>query len=101
MNRAAKGPTSIIPSELDFMVGLHDDLESVVWVLIYGIMLRHQESLQASGRAYYRCNGVDQLHGSLSYTGLAKDRDVMMFFGSTPFSGDLKNGPPTRAFSAP
>jgi len=33
VDRAAKDPTILVPPELDFIPGLHDNLESMIWVL--------------------------------------------------------------------
>jgi len=78
---AAIDPAIVVPSELDFMPGPRDDLESMIWVLTYAIMLRYQESLQGLKKVHYKRDVVDQLYGSLSYSGLANMRDLMVFRG--------------------
>jgi len=79
-------PATVVPSELDFVPGPRDDLESVIWVLTYAIMLRHQESLQGLRKAHYKRDVVDQFYGSLSYSGLANMHNLMVFHGSNPFA---------------
>jgi hypothetical protein len=81
VDEATDDPALVVPSELDFMPGPQDDLESMIWVLCYAVMLHHQESLRGSAKARYKRKVVDQLYGSLSYSGLAKERDVMMCRG--------------------
>jgi len=85
-DKAARNPDIVVPSELDFMPGPQDDLESVIWVLTYAIMLHHQETLRGSDKADYKRDVVDQFYGSLSYSGLAKERIFMVFHGFSPFS---------------
>jgi hypothetical protein len=75
----------VVPSELDFMPGSGDDLESMIWVLTYAIMLQHQESLQGPVKARCKRNVVDLFHGSLSYSGLAEKRNVVVWCGSNAF----------------
>jgi hypothetical protein len=58
---AAIDPAIVVPSELAFMPGPGEDLESMIWVLTYAIMLRHQESLQGLKKAHYKLNVVDQV----------------------------------------
>ena len=86
---AATDPSIVVPSELDFVPGPGDDLESLIWVLTYAIMLRHHEGLQGPKKAQYKLNVVDGFHGNLSYSGLAKEREVMVFRSIRP----LSNGP--------
>ena len=86
VDKAAKTPGIVVPPELDFVPGPQDDLESVIWVLIYAIILHHQETLRGSDKADYKRNVVDQFYGSLSYSGLAKERVFMVFQGSIPFA---------------
>lgn len=87
VNMAAVDPTTVIPPELDFVPGPRDDLESIIWVLTYAFMLRHQESLQGLRKAHYK-RDVHQFHGSLSYSGLAKERNIMVFHGSNAFADE-------------
>jgi len=89
VGKAANHRTIVVPSELDFMPGPQDDLESMIWVLTYAIMLHHQETLQGSDKVDYKRDVVDRFYGSLSYDGLAEKRDVMVFRGFNP----LANGP--------
>ena len=83
---AAMDPTVVVPSELDFMPGPQDDLESMIWVLTYAIMLRYQEGLQGFKKAQYKLDVVDEFYGSLSYSGLAKERRLMAYEGYNSFS---------------
>jgi len=85
----------MVPSEHDFVLGPGDDLESMIWVLTYAIMLHHQESVQASDKSGYKCNAVDQFYGGLSHSALAKERDVMVFRGINPLA-DKPDGFPIR-----
>ena len=41
VDKAAKNSTIVVPSGLDFMPGPQHDLESMIWVLTYAILLRH------------------------------------------------------------
>ena len=79
---AAIDPTIGVPSELDFIPSPGDDLESMIWVLTYAILLRHQENLPGPMKAQYKLKVVDQLYGSLSYSGLAKEREIMATRGT-------------------
>ena len=83
---AATDPAIVVPSELDFMPGPQDDLESMIWVLTYAIMPRHQESLPPLKKAQYKLKVVDQFYGSLSYSGLANMRKLMVFNGFNPLA---------------
>ena len=85
---AATDPTIVVPSELDFVPGPEDDLESMIWVLTYAIMLRHHEGLQGPKKAQYKLNVVDEFYGNLSYSGLAKERVFMVFHGSNRLGSD-------------
>ena len=87
-DKAARNPSIVVPSELDFVPGPQDDLESVIWVLTYAIMLHHQETLRRLDKADYKRDVVDQLYGGLSYSGLSKERKLMVFEGSN----SLANG---------
>ena len=79
VDKAAKSPGIAIPSELDYMPGPQDDLESMIWVLTYAILLHHQETLHGSDKADYKRDVVDQFYGGLSYSGLAKERKFMVY----------------------
>ena len=81
MQTAAMDPTVVVPSELDFVPGPQDDLESMIWVLTYAIMLRYQEGLQGFKKAQYKLDVIDRFYGNLSYSGLAEKRVVMVFHG--------------------
>ena len=81
VDKAAKNPGIAIPSELDFVPGPQDDLESMIWVLTYAIMLHHQEALQGSDKADYKRDVIDWFYGSLSYSGLTEKRKRMVFDG--------------------
>ena len=84
VNKAAKNPAIFVPSELDFVPGPGDDLESMIWVLTYAVMLHHRANLKGSDKADYKHDVVDTFYGSLSYSGLATGRDVLVFRGSNP-----------------
>jgi len=83
VDKATKNPVIVAPSELDFVPGAGDDLESMIWALTYAIMLHHQESLQGSDKVDYKRDIVDNFYGSLSYYGLAEKRRLMAYDGST------------------
>ena len=95
VDKASNFPATVVPSEHDFVLGPGDDLESMIWVLTYAIMLHHQESVQASDKSGYKCNAVDQFYGGLSHSALAKERDVMVFRGINPLA-DKPDGFPIR-----
>jgi len=82
VGKATKNSAIVVPPELNFVPGARDDLESMIWVITYAIMVHHQESLEGSDKADYKRDVVDQFYGSLSYSGLAKERDVMVFRGT-------------------
>ena len=86
MQTAAMDPTVVVPSELDFVPGPQDDIESMIWVLTYAIMLRYQEGLQGFKKIQYKLDVVDGFYGNLSYSGLAEKRDVMVFRSIRPLS---------------
>jgi hypothetical protein len=81
VDEAADDPTLVVPSELDFMPGPQDDLESMIWVLTYAIMLHHQDSLRGSVKARYKRKVVDKFYDSLSYSALADARKVLVIDG--------------------
>ena len=87
VDMAASDPATVVPSELDFVPGPQDDLESMIWVLTYAVMLHHQEALQGLRKAHYKSKAVDQCYGSLSYSGLATIRKAMVFDGAIPLTG--------------
>ena len=82
MDKATRDPVIVVPSALDFVPGAGDDLESMIWVLTYAIMLHHQESLQGADKADYKRDVIDKFYGSLSYSGLAEKRRFMAYDGS-------------------
>ena len=84
VNRSAKNPGIVIPSELDFVPGLGDDLESMIWVLTYAMMLRHQADLEGSDKAEYKRYVVDTFYGCLSYSALSRERTFLMSRGTIP-----------------
>ena len=92
----AINPTIIVPSELDFIPKPGDDLESMIWVLTYAIMLHHQESLHGPMKALYKRKVVDQFYGGLSYSGIAKERKAMLYSGT-----DLLDNEPEKWFPDP
>ena len=87
-NKAIKNPAIVVPSELDFVPGPGDDLESMIWVLTYAIMLHHQANLKGSDKVDYKRDVVDEFYGSLSYSGLVKLRGTMVLYGSIPLDRD-------------
>ena len=66
-------------SGLGFVPGPGDDLESMIWVLTYAIMLLHHASLRGSDKTEYKRDVIDKFYGNLSYLGLAQERKVMVF----------------------
>ena len=58
---AATDPTIVVPSDLDFVPRPGDDLESMIWVLTYAIMLHHQEGLQGPKKAQHKLDVVDTI----------------------------------------
>ena len=88
VDKAVKNPGTAIPSELDFMPGPQDDLESMIWVLTYAVLLHHQETLRTSDKADYKANIVDKFYGSLSYSGLATMRKFMVYEGFNSLSDE-------------
>ena len=81
VDMAASDPATVVPSELDFVPGPRDDLESMIWVLTYAVMLHHQETLQGMRKAHYKAKVVDQFYGSLSYSGLGEKHTFMVYEG--------------------
>ena len=88
VDMAAVDPATVVPPELNFVPGPRDDLESMIWVLTYSIMLHHQETLQELRKAHYKAKVIDQFYGSLSYSGLAKERKFMAYEGSNSSSDE-------------
>ena len=66
VERATTDPDIVVPSEFNFVPGPGDDLESMIWVLTYAIILHHHWSLQALDKAFYKLYVVDKFYGSLS-----------------------------------
>ena len=55
----------------------------MIWILTYAIMLHHQGSGKAN---YYKRDAVDTFYGSLSYSGLEKERIFMVAQGINPLA---------------
>src|SRR5258706_1194259 len=81
VEKATKNPAIIAPSGLDFVPGPAEDLESMIRVMTYAIMLHHQGSLQGSDKTDYQRDVVNNFYGSLSYSGLAEKRKIMVLGG--------------------
>ena len=71
----------VVPSELDFVPAPGDDLESMIWVLIYAILIHHYANLKGLRRANYKRSVVDAFYGCLSYSALAKERTFLAVAG--------------------
>jgi hypothetical protein len=83
---AATDPTIVVPSEIDFIPGPQDDLESMIWVLTYAVMLRYQGGLQGFKKTQYKLKVVDAFYGSLSYSALTEKRRHMAYEGFNPLA---------------
>ena len=79
---ATINPAIVAPSGLDFVPGPGEDLESMIWVITYAIMLHHLGSLQGSLKARYQEHVVEHFYGSLSYSGLAEKRNTMVSYAT-------------------
>ena len=79
---ATINPAIVAPPRLDFVPGPEDDLESMIWVLIYAIMLHHHGALRGSDKARYQHRVVDNFYGSPSYSGLVEKRYFLMSCGT-------------------
>jgi len=86
LDRATRDRGIVVPSFLNFAPGAGEDIESMIWVLTYAIMLHHQESLRGWRKADYKRDVVDQFYGSLSYSGLAVQREHMETRGTNPLA---------------
>ena len=86
VEEATTDPAIVVPSQLDFVPAPGDDLESMIWVLIYAILIHHYASLKGLRRANYKRSVVDALYGCLSYSALAKEREILMLRGINPRS---------------
>ena len=82
VDKSKRDPAIVVPSDLDYTPGPGDDLESMIWVLTYAVMLHHQVSLQGADKADYKRDVVDAFYGGLSYSGLTEKRDLMVFRGT-------------------
>ena len=82
VDKATKKGAIVVPPELDFVPGPGEDLESMIWVLTYTIMLHHHASLQGSDKADYKRDVIDNFYGSLSYSGLAEKREFLISRGN-------------------
>jgi len=78
----------VVPNELNFVPGVGDDLESMIWVITYAIMIHHQQSLKGSDKANYKRDVVDQYYGSWSYSGLTEKRKNMLYSGINPLDDE-------------
>ena len=94
---AATDPTIVVPSDLDFVPRPGDDLESMIWVLTYAIMLHHQEGLQGPKKAQHKLDVVDRFYGNLSYSGLAEKHIFMVFHGVNRLGHELEGWIPGTA----
>ena len=94
---ATINPAIVVPTELDFAPGPGEDLESMIWVLVYAIMLHHQGSLQGSHKARYQRRVIDKYYGSLSYSGLADQRELLMSRGNNLRACEPEEWIPNRA----
>jgi len=92
-----KATTDSVPPELNFVPGAGDDLESMIWVITYAIMIHRQESLQGSDKANYKRDVVDQYYGSWSYSGLAEYRDLMVYRGTNRLADEPEEWIPDPA----
>ena len=88
VERATTDPDIVVPSEFNFVPGPGDDLESMIWVLTYAIILHHHGSLQAHDKAFHKLYVVDNFYGSLSYSGLAEKRITMVLYGTNLLDDD-------------
>ena len=91
VNMAAVDPTTVIPPELDFVPGPRDDLESIIWVLTYAFMLRHQESLQGLRKAPTNAMFTSFM---VAYLILDSPRSAILWCSMVPMLSltNLKNG---------
>ncbi len=94
---ATTNPAIVAPSGLNFVPGPGEDLESMIWVITYAIMLHHQGSLQGSDKTDYQRDVVNNFYGSLSYSGLAKERKVMVFDANNPLAYEPEDWIPDPA----
>ena len=97
VEQATADSSIVVPSEFDFVPGPEDDLESMIWVLTYAIIIHHQASLKGFHWDFYKRHVVDNFYGSLSYSGLAEKRCSLMLRGITPRSRGLENWIPDPA----
>ena len=82
VDRATKNAAIVVPPELDFVPGPGEDLESMIWVLTYTMMLHHYADLQGYDKTVYKRDVIDKYYGSLSYSGLADQRELLMSRGN-------------------
>jgi len=83
VGKATKNPAIVAPSGLDFVPGPGEDLESMIWVITYAIMLHHYASLQGSDKTDYKRDVIGNFYGNLSYLGLGKERDCLINRGTS------------------
>jgi len=86
VGKATKNPAIVAPSGLDFVPGPGEDLESMIWVITYAIMLHHYASLQGSDKTDYKRVVIGNFYGSLSFYGLAEKRKVMVVDANNPLA---------------
>ena len=94
---ATINPAIVAPPGLDFVPGPGHDLESMIWVLTYAIMLHHLGSLRGSLKARYQRRVVDNFYGSLSYSGLTEKRKIMIYDGTSRFADEPEEWIPDPA----
>ena len=82
VDKAVQDPAIVVPPELDFVPGPGDELESMIWVLTYAIMLHQHANLQGFAKTLYKRDVVDKFFGSLSYSGLVTFRDALVLGGT-------------------
>ena len=88
VEKAIKGAAIVVPPELSFVPGPEDDIESMIWVLTYAIMLHHHTDLRGSDKTDYKRDVIDNFYGSLSYSGLTEKRKIMIFDGTNLLSDE-------------
>ena len=97
VDKATKKPAIIAPSGLDFVPGPGEDLESMIWVLTYAIILHHHAGLQGYDKTDYKRAVIDNFYGSLSYSGLAEKRKILVFDANNPLAYQPENWIPDPA----
>ena len=90
-------PSIVVPPEFDFVPEPRDDLESMIWVLTYAIIIHHQASLKGFRWDHYKRYVVDRFYGSLSYSALATERCSQMVGTMSIHTRELENWFPDPA----